>query len=115
MKNLFLTLSFIFISLTTFAQNQFEGMWISNKSTYITTILASENAVVKVINFSFDENKIIEEKILSQTEDFFVTELYNKDNGYKVIITYKLDNKGNLFCEYSGDYNGTSVSTIFKT
>lgn len=115
MKNLFLTLSFIFISLTTFAQNQFEGMWISNKSTYITTILASENAIVKVINFSFDENKIIEEKILSQTEDSFVTELYNKDNGYKVIITYKLDNKGNLFCKYSGDYNGTSVSTIFKT
>jgi len=110
MKNLFLTLSFIFISLLSYSQEQFEGMWVEEDSSYINIILSSKYAIIKVFNFSFAENNVIEENIIKQTKDSFITELHNKTNGYKVNIEYKINGE-NLICKYTGDYTGTTILT----
>lgn len=105
MKNIILAIAFCFSVLNTFAQKQFEGMWVSEESTFVNTIITSDYAILKVINFSFFEEKVIEEEILFQTKNEFKTKIYNEENGYKAIVVYKIiDNK--LICEYSGDYNG---------
>lgn len=105
MKNIILAIAFCFSALNTFAQKQFEGMWVSEESTFVNTIITSDYAILKVINFSFFEGKVIEEKILFQTKNEFKTKIYNEENGYKAIVVYKIiDDK--LICEYSGDYNG---------
>ena len=59
-------------------------MWESDDSSYITTILASEYSVLEVYNTSFVEYRRIDEKITSQGESKFTTELYNPNNGYSV-------------------------------
>ena len=60
MKKLFITLFILFTTLTTQAQKQFEGEWVSKTSSYVTTIIASDYAVLKVFNFSFKEDNYIE-------------------------------------------------------
>lgn len=105
MKNIILAIAFCFSVLNTFAQKQFEGMWVSEESTFVNTIITSDYAILKVINFSFFEEKVIEEEILFQTKNEFKTKIYNEENGYEAIVVYKIiDDK--LICEYSGDYNG---------
>ena len=105
MKNTILAIAFCFGTFNTFAQKQFEGMWVSEESTFVNTIITSDYAILKVINFSFFEEKVIEEEILFQTKNEFKTKIYNEENGYKAIVIYKIiDDK--LICEYSGDYNG---------
>ena len=49
MKKLFTTISILFITLTTQAQKQFEGEWVSKTSSYVTTVIASDYAVLKVL------------------------------------------------------------------
>lgn len=105
MKNIILAIAFCFSTFNTFAQKQFEGMWVSEESTFVNTIITSDYAILKVINFSFFEEKVIEEEILFQTKNEFKTKIYNEKNGYKVIVVYKIIND-KLICEYSGDYNG---------
>tara|TARA_R110000796_G_scaffold188688_1_gene305601 strand:+ start:264 stop:605 length:342 start_codon:yes stop_codon:yes gene_type:complete len=105
MKKLFITLFILFITLTTQAQKQFEGEWVSKTSSHITTIIASDYAILKVFNFSFKEDSYIEEKILVQTDYEFTTKLYNSRNGYTVIVKYKTKNDI-LICEFSGDFHG---------
>jgi len=102
MKKLLTTLLFIFALTTSNAQQQFEGEWKSETSSFTTTIIASEYAVLKVFNFSFKEDLYIEETILKQTDHELTTRLYNYRNGYDVVIKYKLI-AGNLICEFSGD------------
>ena len=105
MKNIILAIAFCFSTLNTFAQKQFEGMWVSKESTFVNKIITSDYAILKVINFSFFEGKVIEEEILFQTKNEFKTKIYNEENGYKAIVVYKIIND-KLICEYSGDYNG---------
>ena len=105
MKKLFTTLSILFITLTTQAQKQFEGEWVSKTSSYVTTVIASDYAVLKVFNFSFKEDNYIEEKILLQTDNEFTTRLYNSRNGYTAIVKYKIKDN-TLTCEFSGDFHG---------
>lgn len=104
MKKLFITLSILFISLTSSAQEQFEGTWVSKTSSYITTIIASEYAVLKVFNFSFIEDNYIEEEIIEKNKKTFRTKLYNPDNGYTVFIQYTLKDD-ELYCSFTGDLN----------
>ena len=49
MKKILITLTFIF-SLNLNAQKQFEGSWTSKTSDYVTTIIASDYAILKVFN-----------------------------------------------------------------
>lgn len=94
-------------SLSLKAQEQFEGAWISETSSYYTVILASEYRVLSVHNFSFYENQIITEKILSQNKNNFKTALYNPVNGYSVNIDYRTQHKDTLVLRFTGDLNKT--------
>jgi len=105
MKKFLTTLLFISAVLTATAQKQFEGTWTSKTSKFNTTILASKYAVIKVFNYSFEIDYFLEEKILSQNDNEFITKLYNPRNGYEVIIKYYFI-KDELYCQYIGDYNG---------
>jgi len=53
MKKTIIILLLIF-SLSIQAQQQFEGSWTSDTSSHTTVIIASEYAVLKVFNFSFE-------------------------------------------------------------
>lgn len=113
MKKAILILTFLFISFNALAQEQFEGMWVSEESSYVNTIISSKYKVLKVFNFSFEENKFIPEVILSQSKNEFNTKLVNEENGYTVEINYRIKND-TLICTYSGDYNGTIKLTKIK-
>ena len=63
MTRLFIALSFLVTFFTLTAQESFNGMWESDDSSYITTILASEYSVLEVYNTSFVEYRRIDEKI----------------------------------------------------
>ena len=104
MKKILITLTFIF-SLNLNAQKQFEGSWTSETSDYTTTIIASDYAVLKVFNFSFEDDNYIEEKIIEQNDNEFITKLYNKRNGYEVLVKYYFSNK-KLYCRFFGDFDG---------
>lgn len=101
-------------SLISSSQEQFEGIWVSKTSTFKTTIITSEYAILKVFNFSFVENKIINEKIIKQSNSGFTTELYNKSNGYLVKIKYKLKDDNTLICYFSGHLNKKITLTRFN-
>ena len=53
MTRLFIALSFLVTLSTLTAQESFNGMWESEDSSYITTIIASEYAVLDIYNTSF--------------------------------------------------------------
>lgn len=106
MKNTILAIAFCFSAISAFAQRQFEGMWVCKESTYVNTIVASDYAILKVVNFSFAEHAVLEEEVVSQTDNEFKTRIYNKENGYEAFVKYSLS-KDTLICKYSGDYNKT--------
>jgi hypothetical protein len=113
MKNLFITILLI-TSFICSSQEQFEGIWVSETSTFKTTIITSEYAILKVFNFSFVEDKIINEKIIKQSKNIFTTMLYNKSNGYSVEIKYKLKDDNTLVCYFSGDLNKKITLTKYN-
>jgi len=82
MKNLIIALFITLSSLSLKAQEKFNGMWKSEGTTYVTTILASEYSVLSITNTSFDELKTLKENILNQTSSKLTTTIHNKDNGY---------------------------------
>jgi hypothetical protein len=88
------------------AQKQFEGQWVTDESSYVTTILASDYAILQVFDYSFKYDNFIRETILYQDDNSFTTECYNPRNGYKVTIIYKSKNEDTITCEFSGDYYG---------
>ena len=58
MKNLFITL-LLLVSSQLFAQQELNGLWQDEDSSYLTTIIASEYAVLDVFNTSFEEYRVI--------------------------------------------------------
>lgn len=109
MTRLFIALSFLVTFSTLTAQESFNGMWESDDSSYITTILASEYAVLEVYNTSFVECKRVSEEITSQGKSKFTTEIYNPENGYSVKIKYNLKDPNTIVCSYSGDTEGKFI------
>jgi hypothetical protein len=106
MKNLIIAL---FITLTSFAakaQEQFSGIWQTEDSNYLKTILASDYSVLQCFNTSFKEYNVITETIVFESKNKFTTELYNPDNGYRVTIEYTLINKDSISSKYTGDVTG---------
>ena len=103
MKKLFITLLLLFTFSILTAQEDFNGMWESEDSSYITTIIASEYKVLSVFNTSFLEYRVINEDIISRDKNKFTTELNNEQNGYSVIIEYILKDKDTLILKYSKD------------
>ena len=106
MKNLFITLCLVLTSLTLTAQEAFNGIWQSEGTDYLKTILASEYAVLQCYNTSFKEYDVIPETIVFKNKNKFSAELYNPDNGYHVTIEYTLINKDSISSKYTGDITG---------
>ena len=113
MKKLFITLLLFTFSILT-AQEDFNGMWESEDSSYLTTIIASEYKVLSVFNTSFVEHRVITEDIVKRSKNKFTTELNNQQNGYSVTIEYSLKNIDVIVCAYSGDLQGNFILTRLK-
>ena len=111
MKKLFITLSLLFTFSILTAQEEFNGMWESEDSSYITTIIASEYKVLSVFNTSFEEYRAIPEEIINYKNKQFTTTLNNTLNGYSVKIQYSLKNVDVILCVYSGDTTGEFILT----
>ena len=109
MKKLFITLSLLFTFSFLTAQEDFNGMWKSEDSSYITTIIASEYKVLNVFNTSFVEHRVITEDIISRDKNKFTTELNNEQNGYSVTIEYTLKDKNTLILKYTKDLEGEYI------
>jgi len=101
MKNLIIALFITLASFTAKAQEQFNGMWQSEGTTYITTILASRYKILQIQNTSFAECKILTETILQQTEKTITTHINNEDNGYYAEIEYVMQSNGTILSSYS--------------
>ena len=114
MKNLFLVLSFILISVSTYSQDNFSGWWQSKTSKYITMIYVGCYGVSAVVNYSPSTDNTIHEEIIKRNKKTFVTRLFNPANGYLVEVKYKLKDKNNLICKFSGDLNKTIHLTRYK-
>jgi len=107
MKKLLITLALFFTALTSKAQEAFEGVWTTQGSTYKTVMLASDYAVVKIINYSFEEDSTLNEVILSQTDTTMTTSIYNPTNGYTIGLSYTVIDEDTLQCVFTGDENST--------
>jgi len=107
MKKLLITLALFFTVLTSKAQEAFEGVWFMEDSSYKTVILASEYAVVKIINYSFISDATLNETILSQTDSTMTTSIYNPRNGYTIGLSYTVIDEDTLQCVFTGDENST--------
>ena len=113
MTRLFIALSFLVTFSTLTAQEDFNGIWGSDDTSYLTTIIASEYKVLNVFNTSFEEHRVIPEEIISQLGAVFTTEYTNELNGYSVKIEYSLKNKDTLIAKYSRDLEGEYLLTRF--
>jgi len=107
MKKLLITLTLFFTMLTSKAQQAFEGVWVMDDSSYKTVMLASDYAVVKIINYSFKEDSTLNEVILSQTDTTMTTSIYNPTNGYTIGLSYTVIDEDTLQCVFTGDENST--------
>ena len=107
MKKLLITLALFFTILTSKAQEAFEGVWVMKGSSYKTVMLASDYAVVKIINYSFKEDATLNEVILSQTDTTMTTSIRNPRNGYTIGMSYTVIDKDTLQCVFTGDENST--------
>ena len=107
MKKLLITAVFLFTLLTSKAQQAFEGVWFMEDSSYKTVMLASDYAVVKIINYSFEEDATLDEVILKQTSTNIKTSIYNPRNGYTVKLSYTVIDEDTLQCVFSGDNTDT--------
>ena len=106
MKNLIIALFITLTSFTAKAQEQFNGIWQTEDSSYLKTKIASEYAVLHCFNYSFKEYSVITETIAFDDKNKFTSELYNPDNGYRVTIEYTLINKDSISSKYTGDITG---------
>ena len=107
MKKLLITLALFLTVLTSKAQEAFEGVWGMKQSSYKTVILASNKAVIKMINYSFKDNDTVNEVILRQTDTTLTTSIYNPDNGFTVGMHYTVLDNNTLQCVITGDVETT--------
>ena len=107
----FVVLILMTLSYSAAAQiDKLEGIWTSNSSSYYTTIMYNdEKNEFKIINFSFEEDNVINEVVTEVGDDFISTSLYNKSNGYSVNITYEILNDDQILCTFEGDFD-TKIS-----
>ena len=60
------------------------------------------------------ERKHGKRRLIERNKRTFVTRLFNPANGYLVKVKYKLKDKNNLICKFSGDLNKTIHLTRYK-
>lgn len=107
MKTRLSILASIIFSFSLSAQDEFGGWWESKTSEYVTIIHVGEYGVASVINYNpFNEN-VLEERIIKRNKNSFTTYLFNPENGYSVKVKYKMKDKDNLTCKFTGDLKRT--------
>jgi hypothetical protein len=78
-------------------------------SSYKTVMLASDYAVVKIINYSFISDATLNEIILTQTDTTMTTSIYNPRNGYTIGMSYTVIDEDTLQCVFTGDAEDSTV------
>jgi|TARA_R110001632_G_scaffold51843_1_gene128935 hypothetical protein len=109
MKKLFIVA--LFATLLSNAQKEFQGTWLTPGSSYETIILANNDLVVDIISYSFEEDNILIEKIITQSKNTITTFVYNPRNEYTLKLKYKVIDKNTLECVFTGDHNETLIMT----
>lgn len=109
MKNIILAIAFCFSSAFIYAQESFEGSWVTPKSKYITVIYEGEYGVKDIVNINTVNSTTIEETIIKKNKNTFTTRVFNKNNGYIVTVKYKLKDKNTIACKFKGDINTTLI------
>ena len=108
---------FLLLTLTTFSvysQKQFEGSWTTPTSDYVTIISVGEYGVSNVVNYNFKDDTEIVERIIKRGKNRFKTQLLNRDNGYMVTISYKLQDPNTIICKFKGDFKDRLIySRVF--
>tara|TARA_R110000803_G_scaffold105291_1_gene173495 strand:- start:132 stop:473 length:342 start_codon:yes stop_codon:yes gene_type:complete len=107
MKKLLITLALFLTVLTSKAQEAFEGVWVTGSSNYETVIVSSKYKVLNILNYSFKDNSILNEKLLTQTDSTMTTSIYNSRNGYTVGLEYSVVDQNTLQIVFTGDLNTT--------
>ncbi len=110
MKKLLLSIVLLF-SITIQSQEMTEklkGIWSSEKTSYYVVITHDSIRGYEFINFSFTNPTKTVEKVIEVGVDYVKTKLTNKENKYKVQITYTVK-EGKLHCEFEGDNNHETV------
>ncbi len=110
MKKLLLGIAMLF-SIAMHSQDfteQLKGVWSSERTSYYVVILHDNNNGFEFVNFSFEENKSLPEKVIEEGKDYVKTQLTNPSNGYTVNITYTVKND-QLHCKFEGDAQHATV------
>ena len=110
MKNLLLGIAMLF-SIAVQSQDftkQLKGVWSSERTSYYVVILHDNKTGFEFVNFSFEENKSLPEKVIEEGKNYVKTELTNPSNGYSVKITYTVKDD-QLYCKFEGDAEHSTV------
>tara|TARA_R100001369_G_scaffold18870_1_gene34424 strand:+ start:144 stop:491 length:348 start_codon:yes stop_codon:yes gene_type:complete len=100
MNKLILILTMLFSVVM--SANNFTGTWKSTSSTYNKVILFNDGNY-NFINFSFNEQKELEEEVINVSESYIKTKVYNPSNGWKVYIEYSVIDEKTLSAKFTGD------------
>jgi len=108
MKKAILAIAMLF-SVVMYGQKDITGIWVQDEgSAYYTVILLNnQQEGYQFLNFSFVEQDVVNEKVISVTSDTVVTKVNNPDNGWSLQCVYSYVDDYTLKVEYTGDYVGT--------
>ena len=103
-KNIFLLFFLLSVSSIQGQLQDFEGIWISSETKFLTTFIISEDLnSVKALTYSFNDDAKINELVSSFDDVSISTKSENEDNGFKIDVTYTLINKNLLQAKITGD------------
>lgn len=113
MKKFLLALA-MFFTLAIGAQEKdspWTGIWYGAKGDYHLIILNNPESGYKFINFSFGDQKTIDEYFLSEEGNNLKTKIedLHEGNVWNVNASYTIVNDYSLLVEFSGDYENTLV------
>ena len=108
MKKAILTIAMLF-SMVMYSQENITGIWYDNTDVgeYYIVILNNQQEGYQFLNFSFVEQDVVNEKVVSVTSNTVVTKVNNPDNGWSLQCVYSYVDDYTLKVEYTGDYVGT--------
>jgi len=107
MKKLAILLTLIF-NITYGQIQDFEGIWASVETDYLTNIIVNDSYnEVNILTYSFEQDDRLIEKTLLFNNDSIKTICVNPAIDHKIFVVYKLIGKDSLSAEIKGDWNGT--------
>ena len=107
MKKLAIFLTLAFSSAYGQIQN-FEGIWASVETDYLTTIIVNDiYNEVDILTYSFKQDDRLIEKTLLFNDDSIETICINPAIDHKIFVVYRLIGKDSLRADIKGDWNGT--------